>query len=94
MDDDAGDVVPDLAIEVTSPTDRAEAQRGKVLEYFQAGVRCVWVVYPKLRLIDVYESPTSSRVFGPDDTLIGDPVLPGFALPLGELFRPLAPPKP
>ncbi len=93
LDDSAWEVIPDLAIEVTSPTDRAEAQREKVLEYFQAGVRCVWVVYPRLQLVDVYESPTSLRVFGPDDTLIGDPVLPGFQMKLADLFNPFARPK-
>src|SRR5436305_7918795 len=72
-DADAGDVVPDLAIEVTSPTDRAEAQRGKVVEYFQAGVRCVWVVYPKLRLVDVYETPTTHRVYSSAHSLVGGP---------------------
>ena len=88
----AWDVIPDLAIEVTSPTDRAEAQREKVLEYFRAGVRIVWVVYPNLRLIDVYETPTTIRVFGPADTLTGDPVLPEFQLVLSDLFAQIAPP--
>jgi Uma2 family endonuclease len=87
----AWDVVPDLAIEVTSPSDRAEAQRQKVIEYFRAGVRLVWVVYPNQRLIDVYESPTTIRVFGPDDTLTGDPILPGFQLVLADLFAQIAP---
>ena len=89
----AWDVIPDLAIEVTSPSDRAEAQREKVLEYFRAGVRFVWVVYPNLRLIDVYETPTTIRVFGPDGTLAGDPVLPGFQLSFADLFAPFAPPS-
>jgi Uma2 family endonuclease len=86
-------MVPELAIEVISPTDRAENQRGKVLEYFQAGVRCVWVVYPELQIVDVHESPTSVRVFGPDDTLVGDPILPGFQLRITDLFNPFARPK-
>jgi len=51
------------------------------------------VVYPNLGLVDVYETPTTLRVFGPDDTLAGDPVLPGFQLPLADLFTPFAPPK-
>jgi Uma2 family endonuclease len=89
----AWDVIPDLAIEVTSPSDRAEAQREKVLDYFRAGVRLVWVVYPNLRLIDVYETPTTIRVFGPDGTLAGDPVLPGFELSFADLFAPFAPPS-
>jgi Uma2 family endonuclease len=78
----AWDVIPDLAIEVTSPSDRAEAQREKVLEYFRVGVRCVWVVYPNLRRIDVYETPTTIRVVGPEGTLTGDSVVPGFELSL------------
>jgi Uma2 family endonuclease len=88
VESDAGELVPDLAIEVTSPSDPAEAQRAKVLEYFQAGVQRVWVVYPKLRLVDVFDSATNVRVFGPDDTIVGDPLLPGFRLPLAQLFAP------
>jgi len=56
-------VVPDLAIDVTSPTDRAEAQRWKVLEYFRPGVRCICVVYPILRLADVYPSGALTAAF-------------------------------
>jgi Uma2 family endonuclease len=92
-DANAWDVIPDLAIEVTSPSDRAEAQREKVLDYFRAGVRLVWVVYPNFRLIDVYETPTTIRVFGPDGMLAGDPVLPGFQLSFADLFAPFAPPS-
>jgi Uma2 family endonuclease len=92
-DTKAWDVIPDLAIEVTSPSDRAEAQREKVLEYFRVGVQFVWVVYPNLRLIDVYETPTTIRVVGPEGTLTGDPILPGFQLALADLFAPFAPPS-
>jgi Uma2 family endonuclease len=87
----AWDVVPDLAVEVTSPTDRAEDQREKVQEYLQLGVRCVWVVYPTLRVIDVYEASGLTRTFGPHGVLPGDPVLPGLEIPLDELFRPIGP---
>jgi len=92
-DANAWDVVPDLAVEVTSPTDRAEEQREKVVEYLQLGVLCVWVVYPKLRVVDVYESSGIVRTFGPDGTLAADPVLPGFEVDLAELFRPIGSPQ-
>jgi Uma2 family endonuclease len=88
-DANAWSVVP----EVTSPTDCAEDQREKVVEYLRLGVRCVWVVYPKLRVVDVYESSGTVRTFGPDGTLPGDPVLPGLEVNLAELFRPIGPPK-
>jgi Uma2 family endonuclease len=90
-DANAWEVIPDLAIEVTSPSDKAEDQREKVLEYFRVGVRCVWVVYPRLRLIDVYDSPTSIRVLSSTDTLRGDPVLPGFELSVASLFESVRP---
>jgi hypothetical protein len=49
------------------------------------------VVYPRLRLIDVYESPTSVRVLSSTDTLRGEPVLPGFELIVSSLFESARP---
>ena len=80
------DVLPDLCVEVVSPTDRAEDVREKVIEYFQAGVRLVWVIFPRLQVVDVFEAPDRVRVLGRADALTGEPVLPGFTLPLAELF--------
>ena len=86
-------VIPDLAIEVTSPTDRAEDQREKVLEYLNLGVRCVWVVDPRLGLADVYEPQSPARTFGPGGVLPGDPVLPGLEIHLPDLFGPIGAPS-
>jgi Uma2 family endonuclease len=91
-DANAWDVVPDLAVEVVSPSDKAEDQRGKVLEYFRAGVRRVWVVYPKQRIVDVHESPSRIAVLTEADTLRDEEVLPGFALELASLFPATTPP--
>ena len=90
--DNAWDVVPDLAVEVISPYDLAEASLHKILEYFQAGVRLVWVVYPEERQVYIYDSPTQIRVLTTDDTLDGGTILPGFQLRLDRLFDPIAPP--
>jgi Uma2 family endonuclease len=92
-DANAWEVIPDLAVEVISPSEKAEEQRDKVLEYFRVGVRLVWVVYPKLRLIDVFESPTRVQILTEADTLRGDPVLPGFELTLASLFEIAGPRK-
>jgi Uma2 family endonuclease len=89
--DDAWDVVPDLAVEVISPTDRAADLLDKVSEYFQAGVRLVWLVYPSQRCIHVFEAWNRIRVVTEADTLDGGEVLPGFRLPLNRLFEPIAP---
>jgi Uma2 family endonuclease len=89
--DDAWDVVPDLAVEVTSPTDLAEDLLHKVAEYFQVGVCLVWVVYPIKRCIHVYEAWNRIRVVTEVDILDGGVVLPGFQFPLDRLFGPVEP---
>jgi Uma2 family endonuclease len=86
-DTDPWPVVPELAIEVVSPNDLAEELRKKVQEYFQAGVQLVWVVYPKLALVDVYESVNLVRVRGITEELDGGTVLPDLRLPVATLFE-------
>jgi Uma2 family endonuclease len=86
VDANAWEMVPDLAVEVVSPTDFAEDLLQKADEYFRAGVRIVWVIYPRLRLIHVYESLTEVRGLLESGELDGRAVLPGFRLPLVELF--------
>jgi len=87
-------VVPNLAVEVVSPTDDAGPLMQKVVEYFQAGVEQVWVIYPLLKLVYVYESLTKVRGFTDADELDGGSLLPGFKLVLSALFAdaPLAEP--
>ncbi len=79
-------IVPELAVEIVSPTNPATAVIGKVLEYFTAGVTLVWVVYPDQEQVYAYESPTSVKVFGRGDTIEGGSVLPGFQLAITDLF--------
>jgi Uma2 family endonuclease len=84
--DNAWDVVPDLAVEVVSPTDLAEELIDKIDEYFRAGVRLVWAIYPGTRLLYVYESLTSVRGLTHADEVDGGAVLKGFRLPVGSFF--------
>jgi Uma2 family endonuclease len=79
-------VVPELAVEVVSPNDLAEPLLQKLTEYFRAGVQLVWVIYPMLALVYVYESLTQVRGLTGADELDGGPVLPGFRLALTTLF--------
>jgi Uma2 family endonuclease len=81
------DMVPDLAVEVISPTNSADEVQKKVHEYFRAGVRRVWVVYPGTFEIFVYESTKVIHVLQLGDELDGAPLLPGFVLPVKSLFE-------
>lgn len=83
----AWDVIPDLAVEVVSPTDPASDVQSKIAEYFSAGVRLVWVVYPDQFEVYVYESPRVVRILGREDAVDGGAVLPGFAMAIAEVFE-------
>ena len=87
------DLAPDLAVEVISKSNTPEEMRQKLLDYFAAGVRLVWYVYPEPREVHVFTTPEQSTVFSEDQTLDGGDVLPGFRLSLREYFaEPKAPP--
>jgi Uma2 family endonuclease len=81
------DLVPDLAIEVVSPTDLAYAVQKKTHEYFEAGVKQVWVVWPEQKEVYVYASLKQIQVLQLGDELDGGDLLPGFRLPLAALFE-------
>ena len=91
---EAGDweIVPDLAVEVVSPTDELSDMVSKLREYFEYGVKRVWVILPVQRQVYVDESPTQVRILPCDETLSGEELVPGFTFPLSELFaRPATP---
>ena len=81
-------IAPDLAVEVISPTNTGDDIEVKVLEYLAAKTTLVWVVFPTARTIHVRRPDGSSAVMTERDTLAGDPVLPGFACPVRDLFPP------
>jgi Uma2 family endonuclease len=80
------ELAPDLAVEVISPEDRERQVLDKVGEYLQAGVRLVWVIEPKRRQATAYRGLTDLRVIGPDGSLDGEDVLPGFSCPLADIL--------
>jgi len=84
--DTFGALVPDLAVEVLSPSDRPREVADKVGEYLECGVPLVWLVAPREKSVTVYRSLTDTERLSADDTLKGDPVLPGFSCPVAKLF--------
>jgi Uma2 family endonuclease len=84
--DDAWDVVPNLAVEVVSPTNTAGEVMDKLEDYFQAGIDRVWVVYPLQRIIYVYSSPSDVSVVDEHGDLTEPDLLPGFRLSMRTLF--------
>ncbi len=75
--------------EVASPGNTASDMNDKIVQYFEVGVRLVWLVYPKTRTLHVYRSAKEVHILDESDTLEGEPVLPGFRLPVREVFAQL-----
>ena len=78
---------PDLAVEVISPNDRYIEVEAKVLDWLDAGTRMVVVVNPRTRTVRVYRSPTNVADLILDDEIDGGDVIPGWRLPVSEIFR-------
>lgn len=82
-------LVPDLAVEVLSPSNTRREMQDMIGEYFLGGVRLVWAINPETRTAEVYTAPGAPTAIPADGTLGGGEVLPGFALPLATLFAKL-----
>jgi Uma2 family endonuclease len=84
-------IAPDLAVEVLSPGNTPQEMDRKGRDYFAAGVSLVWHVEPAARTVRVFTASDRSTLLHEGQDLTGDPVLPGFVLPLRELFARLGP---
>lgn len=91
-DPPAMDAVPSLVVEVVSPTDLMVELEEKRREYFQVGVTTVIIVFPTHRTVHVHDSASTARILTEADTVDLGAVVPGFALPVADLFAPLNPP--
>jgi Uma2 family endonuclease len=83
-------LAPDLAVEVLSESNTKREMDRKRGEYFQAGVRLLWMVDPGTRTITVYTTPDQPVILHESDSLTGGAVLPGFTLDIKSLFAELA----
>jgi Uma2 family endonuclease len=81
-------IPPDLAVEVVSPNDSADALEGKLDDYQKVDVLLVWVVYLKSRTLMVYRSDGSVSRLRESDELSGEDVIPGFRCPVKEILPP------
>ena len=78
---------PDLAVEVLSASNSREAMHAKVADFLAAGTRLIWVVDPEAKTVAVYRTLLAPRFVGLDGVLDGEEVVPGFTLPVAEIFE-------
>jgi Uma2 family endonuclease len=79
--------VPNLAVEIISPSNTTKEMRNKLDVYFSSGVELVWYVYPDSRTVEVYSAAEELQTLAEEDTLDGNLVLPGFRLSIATLFE-------
>jgi Uma2 family endonuclease len=77
----------DLAVEVRSESQTLKELQEKMAEYFQVGVREVWVIDWKRRTVITHRPNGESWTYIETDTLEGGDVVPGFRYPLAQLFK-------
>lgn len=69
-----------------SPSETARMIQRKLKQYFQAGVKEVWLIYPEAREVEIWTDPNPPESALTGDATLQSPLLPGFALPLTDLF--------
>ena len=78
--------VPHLVIEVISASETAADIAEQVQDYLQGGARRVWCLYPTRAMAHVHDVAGPTRVLRYRDALTDPELLPGFALPLRQIF--------
>lgn len=83
-------MMPDIAVEVQSPSNTLAELRRKAAIYLENGTRLVWIVIPDKRSAEVCQldeqGEFQSEFVGAAGSLVGEPVLPGFSLDMARLF--------
>jgi Uma2 family endonuclease len=85
-DEPIATVIPTLTVEVLSRSNTPAEMDRKIAEYFDAGVKLVWIIDPRDETARVHTGPARSKELDRTGTLEWGRVLPGFRLPLAELF--------
>ena len=78
---------PDIAVEIVSPSNTAAGIARKVSEHLAAGSQRVWVAYPSSRSVVVHLGDGSAITYTGDCVIADEVLLPGFSLPLADIFR-------
>jgi Uma2 family endonuclease len=79
-------IIPDIAVEVLSPSETPRTVHRKLRQYFDAGVKEVWLIDPETREVEVWTGPRLPDIEFTGTTTLTSALLPGFELPLETLF--------
>lgn len=85
-DDPVARVIPDLTVEVLSRGNTKDEMKRKLADFFNAGVRLAWTIYPKTQTAEAFTSATDGIKIGKNGTLDAGDIVPGFKVSLKRLF--------
>ena len=86
--DERADIMipPDLAIEIVTPGQTVAELTRKLRSAIRRGVRLGWLIDAKRCRVHILSPTDPPVILASGDILIGDPILPGFVLPIDDLF--------
>lgn len=84
--DNGKDVIPEFVIELLSNNDNINQVERKIVEYYKAGVKVVWLIYHEEQSIHVYTSRKTVKICTDDDICSASPVMPDFEITVNDIF--------
>lgn len=78
---------PDFVVELRSYTDRLKPLQAKMEEYIENGAQLGWLIDPYKRRVYVYRPDAPLQRFDEPESISGEPLLPGFVLPVAQLWQ-------
>jgi Uma2 family endonuclease len=80
-------IAPDFVLELMSPTDSLMTTQNKMQEYMENGVKLGWLINPNTHSAEIYRQGQSVEILQSPIKLLGEDILPGFALNLQLLWK-------
>ncbi len=84
--DESQEPIPAFAIEVISTHDQINKVEEKIVEYFKAEVKVVWLIFPEIKSVHVYTSRRNVKICIENDICSAAPVLPEFEISIADLL--------
>jgi Uma2 family endonuclease len=78
---------PDLAVEVLSPSDTVREVAAKTADWLASGCRAVLELDPATKTAMLHRPDRTAEHFASTASVMLDDLLPGWSIPLAELFR-------
>ena len=78
--------IPEFVVEIISENDNINKVLAKIGEYYKAGVKIVWLIFPEEKEVHVYTSRREVKICIENDICSASPVLPDFEIGVDKLL--------